>query len=366
MKVALVYDRLNKIGGAERVLEQFHTLYPEADWYTSVWDTERAPFSTEWNVHASWLNRIPFLRRHHEWVPYLMPFIFESFDLSGYDLVISVGSAESKSVITRPSACHIYYCLTPTRYLWSHTGEYTRSVPALFRPLARGVMNIMRAWDRAASGRPDYTISISEHVKKRVKKYYGLESDVLYPPVDTRRFDSVQSSGEGKYYLVVSRLVPYKNIDLIVRTFNANGKPLKVIGTGSEYARLKRKAKSNIELVGAVPDRELTRYFAGCRAFIQANEEDFGIAMVESLAAGRPVIAYHAGGAAEIVTAGAGVLYNDLSVGALNGAVEQIEREKISKEKCRSQAKKFDSARWRKEMKKRIITACQKHAKIYG
>lgn len=366
MKVALVYDRLNKIGGAERVLCEFHTLYPDADWYTSVWDPGYAPFSTSWRVRASWLNTIPILRRHHEWIPFLMPYVFESFDFSGYDLVISIGSAESKGVITPPRTCHIHYCLTPTRYLWSHTEEYLDDLPFVLRPLAGAVMKKMRAWDAVAAQRPDYMISISKHVKKRVKKYYMRDTDVLYPPVDVGRFAVSAPDEMGEYYLVVSRLVPYKNIDLVIRSFNANGRPLRIIGTGSESARLKKLARSNIEFIGAVADSELPEQYAHCRAYIQANEEDFGISMVESLAADRPVIAYNSGGAAEIVTGKSGVLYNNLSVDHLNSAIAHYERVQIMRGVCRDQAAKFDSTVWRKEMKKRIITVCRKHKKIYG
>ncbi|MCR4285480.1 MAG: glycosyltransferase family 4 protein, partial [Candidatus Kaiserbacteria bacterium] len=213
MRVALVYDRLNKLGGAEHVLTSFHILFPQADWYTSVWDPSRAPFSRHWRVHTSWLSRIPFLRTHHEFIPYLMPFVFESFDLRGYDLVISIGSAESKGVLTLPDTTHLNYCLTPTRYLYSHKEQY------LTTPIHRFIAKYLRAWDQVASTRPDTMIAISTQVKKRIKKYYNRNSEIIFPPVDTNRFKPSRSVLVGDYFLTVSRLVPYKNIDVLVKAF---------------------------------------------------------------------------------------------------------------------------------------------------
>jgi hypothetical protein len=182
MRVALVYDRLNKTGGAERVLVAFHELFPDADWYTSVWDPSGAPFSRDWKVRSSFISKIPFLRRRHEILPLLMPFIFESFDFTPYDLVISIGSAESKGIVTRPETLHINYCLTPTRYLYSHSEEYLNN--KLYQLLSKP----LRAWDQVASTRPDTMIAISTQVKKRIKQYYDRDSEIIFPPVDTSKF----------------------------------------------------------------------------------------------------------------------------------------------------------------------------------
>lgn len=349
MRVALVYDRLNKIGGAEKVLQAFSELYPEADWYTSLWDKEGAPFSKKWQVHTSWINKIPFLRRHHEWIPFFMPFVFESFNFNGYDLVISIGSAECKGIITRPETHHLHYCLTPTRYLYSHRHEY------LHNKLHHWIAKYLGAWDQVAATRPDHVISISEQVKNRVKKYYNRDSDVIYPPVDLSRFNSSLHDNQlPDYYLIVSRLVPYKNIDLAVRAFNKNGKKLVIVGTGSEFHKLKKLAKRNITFTGQLSDPQVIAHYHQCRAYLQCNEEDFGISMVEAQAAGKPVIAYAQGGASEIVTDSTGVLYNELSVSALNAAIDKSETIIWQPQACIKNARKFDKVKWLDTMKERI------------
>lgn len=209
MKVALVYDRLNKLGGAERILVAFSELFPQADWYTSVWDKSGASFSRDWHVTSSFLSKIPFFRRRHEYLPLLMPFIFESFDFSQYDLVISIGSAECKGIITKPKTLHLHYCLTPTRYLYSHQAEYLKN------PFYQLLAKPLQTWDLVAATRPDKMIAISTQVKKRIKQYYHRDSEIIFPPVDTLRFAKKRiheftDLRFDKYFLVVSRLVPYK------------------------------------------------------------------------------------------------------------------------------------------------------------
>lgn len=348
MKVALVYDRLNKVGGAEVILIALSKLYPGATWYTAFFDPSGAPFSRSWRVYTPWFGKLPFIRSHHEWFPWLTPLIFESFDLSSYDLVISVGSAEAKGVITKPRALHIHYCLTPQRYLYSHKAEY------LTNWLYRLVAKPLRAWDQVAATRPDIMIAISEQVKKRIKKYYNRDSSVIYPPVDTSKFGILASSSQNNsspYYLTVSRLVPYKKLDLLIRAFNQNGKNLVIVGTGSEFARLKSLARSNIRLVGYASQTQLLKYYQGCLAFIQVNIEDFGIAMVEAQAMGKPIIAYAKGGAGEIVKDGeTGILFSSQSEIAINKAVEKFEAEKYKFiiARCRENALRFDQAKWKK------------------
>lgn len=361
MKVAIVYDWINKIGGAEQVLIAFAELFPEADWYTSVWDPAQLPPSRHWRVHPSWLNRLPYLKRRHELIPALLPFVFESFSFENYDLVVSIGTAASKGVITRPSTPHLNYCLTPTRYLWSHRQSYLATIPKFLRKLAGKSMDILQRWDLVASQRPDIMISISECVKKRVKKYYNRESEVIYPPVATANFTGkplVNWSDKG-YYLIVSRLVPYKNIDLAVAAFNANQQTLIIIGTGSERKRLQRLANPNIIFLGVVPDRELPDFYRFAKGYLQCNEEDFGISMVEALASGTPVVAYSRGGAAEIVTPQTGVLYNELSVPSLDAAIAKLESSRLAPADCRERAVQFDKNIWKLQMAERINQLCQ-------
>lgn len=359
MRVALVYDRLNKLGGAEAVLVELAKLYPDADWYTSLWDPAGAPFSRSWRVKSSWLNHLGFLRRRHEWIPYLMPFVFESFDLSAYDLVISVGSAEAKGVITRPGTPHLHYCLTPTRYLYSHTDEY------LTNPLYRLIAHYLRLWDQVASTRPDLMIAISTQVKKRIKKYYKRDVEIIYPPVGTLRF---QASSQfvppyTNYYLAVARLVPYKRLDFLVKLFNHLSKTLVIVGTGSEFSRLRRLAGPTVHLVGQVSEEELMGYYQHATAFLQANIEDFGIVMVEAQAAGVPVIAYALGGAEDIVKDGVtGILVSSRAETAWATAITLFEGKSFSAARCRQNAKRFATSRWTAKMKERTNQLCQTHA----
>lgn len=364
MRTAIVYDRLNKIGGAEQVLIALHDLYPTATWYTSVWEPTRAPFSADWKVHASWLNKIPWLRTHHEWIPYLMPFVFESFDLRKYDLVISVGSAEAKGVLTLPSTPHLHYCLTPTRYLYSHATEY------LSNPLYRLIAHYLRKWDLTASTRPDIMIAISTQVKKRIKNIYNRESDIIFPPVNTKKFSltgkSTHRSTESPnnritdYFLVVSRLVPYKKIDVLVRAANLAHKNLVIIGEGSEFKSLSRLAGKTVTLLGHVSDQVLPSYYHNCLAYLQANEEDFGISMCEAQAAGKPVIAYGHGGACDIVIPGkTGFLLPDNSVDSFATAMLEFDTISYVPDDCRQNAKRFDRSQWIKHMQGRIKQICQ-------
>lgn len=357
MRVALVYDRLNKAGGAERVLVAFSELFPQADWYTSVWDQQGAPFSKNWRVKSSFLSKIPYLRLHHEYFPLLMPFIFESFNFSQYDLVMSIGSAECKGIITKPATLHLHYCLTPTRYLYSHQAEYLNN--SLYKILSIP----LRAWDLVASTRPDKMIAISTQVKKRIKKYYHRDSEIIYPPVETVRFakkitdfTNFKTLKTKDYFLVVSRLVPYKKIDTLIRVFNQlPHKNLVIAGVGSEMSRLKKLAGKNIKFLGAVPESTLPSLYQGATAYLQTNEEDFGISMVEALASGIPVIAYRAGGASDIVKDGkTGILLPDCSVASFATAIDNFDPKRFDREACLKSVKHFDAAIWKKKMRERI------------
>lgn len=354
MRVALVYDRLNKLGGAEAVLVELARLFPSADWYTSVWNPGRAPFSKNWPVHSSWLNRLPFLSNHHEWIPYLMPFVFEAFDLGAYDLVISVGSAEAKGVLTKPGTPHLHYCLTPTRYLYSHQSEY------LTNWIYRTVAKPLRYWDQVAATRPDEMIAISTQVKKRIKKYYNRESAVIYPPVNTHKFKPSGSDPAGNYFLVVSRLVRYKKIDVLIRAANRAKVQLTVIGEGNELRRLKKLAGPTVTFLGQVSERALITHYQHCKAFLQANEEDFGIGMCEALASGKPVIAYQAGGAADIVIPGkTGILLSENTVAAFAKVLTEFDTMTFVPSVCVASAKRFDKNIWIKKIKERIDRLCQ-------
>ncbi len=365
MRVALVYDRLNKIGGAEQVLQAFYALFPSAHWYTSVWDKQRAPFSRHWVVKSSFISNIVALRTRHEWIPFLMPFIFESFDFRDYDLVISIGSAESKGIITKPGTVHIHYCLTPTRYLYSHKEEYLSNPPYRF------IGNILRRWDQVAAIRPDEMIAISTLVKNRIKKYYNRDALVIFPPVDTKKFAPTRFTGKlengntglpNDYFLVVSRLVAYKKIDTLILAANQSNENLVIVGEGTELTNLKKIAGSSVTFAGHIDDAELPGYYQNCRAYLQANEEDFGISMVEALSAGKPVIAYGQGGAKDIISSGTvGILLKSNTVEAFAKAMSEFDTMCYVAADCVKAARRFDTALWSKQIKERIDQICRQN-----
>jgi glycosyltransferase involved in cell wall biosynthesis len=329
MKIALVYDRINKFGGAERVLMALHELFPQAPVFTSVYDPSGAPWARILNIRTSFLQKIPFARNSHEKLVMFMPYAFESFDFSAYDLVISLTSAEAKGIIVKPPTKHLCYLLTPTRYLWNQTQSYAGL--GLAKCVKIPFMSSLRRWDYLASQRPDHYLAISQTVANRCRKYYRREvNDVVYPPVDTDQFlnhpDGCFTKDRG-YYLAVSRLVPYKNIDQVIKAFiKLPTERLLIIGAGSELPRLKSlsRTQANITYLGHLTDTELSCVYHHARALIFPQEEDFGLTAVEAQAAGIPVIALNRGGATETVVPGeTGILYDRNTPEALIKAVRE-------------------------------------------
>lgn len=346
MKVAITTDWLNSFGGAERVLMQLHTLFPDAPVYTTVHDPRGLPAEMQgWDVRTSFLQRIPFGRRYYQKLLPLMPLAFEEFDMGEYDLVITTNSACAKGVITRPGAVNLCYCYTPCRYLWDLYHDYTRGhrARALIAPMAHW----LRMWDRVAADRVDAFVSISHEVAARVKRHYRRDSEVIYPPVDV---DRIVPTGEPPedFYLVVSRLVQYKRVDLAVEAATRLGRRLVVVGDGPERKRLERMAGPTVRFLGRRSDEEIAGLYGRCRAFLFPGWEDFGITPVEAQAAGRPVIAYGRGGATETVLDGVtGILFDAQTAEALVEAVERFEAESFDPAVCRRNAERFDSAEFR-------------------
>jgi len=314
MKVALVYDRINKWGGAERLLLALKKLYPEAPVYTSFYAPEKAKWAKNFVVKSSFLQPFGFFRTRHQKLPFLMPFAFESFDFSSFDVVISVTSAEAKGIITSPGTLHICYILTPARYLYSHSKEYLQSTGALSF-LASPILDKLRQWDQIACRRPDKYVAISALVQDRVEKHYGSEAEIIYPPLcigsEAQRIEDLKGErGKGrkeedkKFFLVVSRLEPYKRVDLLIKVFNKLGWPLCIVGTGSQEKSLKRAAKANIKFTGELTDDDLFDYYKACTALIMPQEEDFGLVSLEAQSFYKPVLAFGRGGALETVKQG--------------------------------------------------------------
>jgi glycosyltransferase involved in cell wall biosynthesis len=354
MRLALVYDRVNKWGGAERVLLALHDIWPEAPLYTAVYDNKRAAWADVFRVHPSFLQHVPFVKNHHEWFPWLTPMAFESFNFDGYDVVLSVTSAEAKDIITKPKTIHICYCLTPTRYLWSGRTDYEAA--GLAGQALKGLAPTLRKWDMVASTRPDYYLAISRHVSDRIKKYYKRTTEkVIYPPVDLRRF--TPGNDKGDYFITVSRLVPYKRVDLIIKAFNTLGWKLKIVGKGSQENYLKNIAKNNIEFIGGdLTDADLGAYYQRSRAFVAAADEDFGIVAVEAQACGKPVICPRNSGMAETVIDG---ITGELFDKDLISTLQKFVKRRYDSNSCRTNAESFSVTRFQKEMKEELSRLSQ-------
>ncbi len=373
MKVALVYDRVNKWGGAERLLLVLHELFPNAPLYTSVYNPKTAPWASVFNVKTSFLNNFPFAALSHEYYALLMPLAFESFSFDDYDLVISISSEAAKGIVTKPKTFHLCYCLTPTRYLWSGYNEYFAN--SSVRVLSKPAVSYLKNWDLIAAQRADAYIAISKEVKDRIKKYYGREAEVVYPPVTILNpkseipfgpsFHSDESSeraGRGqnskqsqntKYYLVVSRLVPYKRIDIAIEACNKLKLPLVVIGTGSEEKKLKRIGGSTIIFVGSLTDAELVEYYKGCRALIFPGKEDFGLTVLEAQSFGKPVIAFKGGGTLETVIEGkTGEFFSRQTVDSLVALLKNFNGQKYSIKDCLKNAQKYSKQKFKREFMK--------------
>ena len=353
MRVALTHDWLTSFGGAERVLVELQAVFPRAPIYTTVYDpADLPPEARGWDVRPSFLQRVPFARRHYRAFLPLMPFAFEAFDLSAYDVVLTTASACAKGVIVPPSTRTLCYCYTPPRYLWDQYHEQTRTARA--KPLVALAAHWLRMWDRAAADRVDRFIAISETVAARIRRYYRREAEVIYPPVDTSLF--VPSGREPEdFLLVVARLVPYKRVDLAVAAAARLGLPLWIVGDGPDRARLAAMAGPTVRFLGRLPDAEVAGLYARARAFIFPGMDDFGIAPVEAQAAGRPVVAYGRGGALETIVGGAtGVFFHEQSVDALAAAIDQAWSAGFDPAACRANALRFDAAVFRERIARAV------------
>ena len=361
MKIALVYDRVNKIGGAERVLTALHEIWPEAPLYTSVYNEKGAPWAGSFKVVTSFLNKAAFFRGKHEMLPLVTPYAFESFNFDDFDVVLSVTSQDAKVVMTKPSTLHICYCLTPTRYLWSGYEDY-KDEPGrgFFNPFVRLFMGItvnrLRKWDQVTAHRPDYYLAVSDLVKERIKKIYHRDTEVVYPPVETEIFKPQKKDGDGNYYLIVSRLVPYKKIDYAIRAFNQTGWKLKIIGRGVDLERLKKLAGKNVQIIcDNLTDEKLCCYYQMCKALICPGSEDFGLTAVEAQACGKPVISFSGSGVKETVIPGkTGELYADLTEKSLIAVLHKSQKRKYRPEVCRANAEKFSKKYFQEIIRKKV------------
>jgi glycosyltransferase involved in cell wall biosynthesis len=348
MRLALVHDWLNQIGGAEDVLEHLVSTYPDAPLYTSMYAPDlMPPFYQDWNIHTTWMDRLPGIHTHHQRYLPLYPLAWQGVYLPDYDVVLSNKSGFCHGVNTGPDTLHICYCLAPTRYIWNLDAyldreDFGRSIRAAAQVVAR----LYRHWDYAAAQRVHHFIAISTDIQQRIRTYYHRESAIIYPPVEAERF--ALSGKTEDYFLIISRLVPYKRIDLAVQACTQLGLPLLIGGKGRDRERLEALAGPTVQFLGYVPDEDLPDLFGRCRAFIFPGLEDFGITPVQAQAAGRPVIAFKGGGALDTVIPGkTGAFFEEQTVESLAQALQSFDESGYDPAVIRAHAMPFDSALFR-------------------
>lgn len=352
MRVAIVHDWLNQIGGAEGVLEVLVDLFPQAPVYTSMFWPEAMPAAyRDWDIRTTWMDHLPGIHRRHQHYLPLYPVAFQGLKIEGYDLVISNKSAFCLGVHMPPLTRHICYCLTPTRFVWDLENYVQREqVGAIARRLAKPLLGWLQRWERSAAQRVSAFVAISGEIRSRIKRLYGRDSTVIYPPVNTSRF--VPASSHDGYFLIVSRLIPYKRIDLAVRAFTELGLPLWIGGEGRDRPSLEAMAGPTIRFLGRVPDSELGQLMARCRAFVFPGLEDFGITPVEAMASGRPVIAFAGGGALDSVSEGiTGTFFHEQTAASLIETVQRFDEGAYSPTTIRAYAEQFDREVFKAKMR---------------
>ena len=341
---------------------ELHKLYPDAPIYTSVYTPATMPMFEDADVRTTWLNKFPKKNKHQLW-SLIRPKAFRDLDLSEYDLVIASCTAESKQVRVSPGAELIIYCNTPIRYYWSHYHEYIASPGlGLLNPLVRYILPLLigplRHSDKKAAQKAGHFMANSHEVKKRIKKYYDRESAVVNPPVDVDRFRPDKFKNKRSGFIITSRQVPYKRIDLAILACNQLKLPLTVIGSGSEHQSLKRIAGETIKFVVDPDDQEIVKYYHDAEAFIFPAEEDFGIVPVEAMAAGLPVIAFSKGGSQDYVVDGeTGIFFHEQSVAALVAAIRKYQKTDFKPQKISNFAEKFSPDRFKLEVKEFVAEA---------
>ncbi len=357
-RVAFVHDYLNQMGGAERVLLAMHALFPTAPVFTTIAAPERLIAEMRGlDIRVSFMQRFPGIAAHHQTYLPFYPRAIESLDLRDYDLILSSSSAFAKAAIKRPDAMHICYCHTPMRWVWDYDSYIAReSLHPLARAILPPVIERLRAWDVATAARVDHFIANSPVVAQRIAIAYQRPATIILPPVNTRRFAIAPEHGD--YFLALSRLIPYKRIDLAVRACTVLGLPLKVIGVGRDLHRLRSLAGPTVEFLGALPDETMTDVLAHCRALIFPGEEDFGLTPVEAQACGRPVIAFGAGGALSSVIPGVtGRFFHHQSVESLAGVLATFDDRAFDPQVIRRHAERFDISRFHRRMARFVHAA---------
>jgi glycosyltransferase involved in cell wall biosynthesis len=361
MRVALVHDWLTGMRGGERVLESLLGLFPSAELFTLVHvPGSVAPVIEARPIRTSFIQRLPGApRRFRQYLP-LFPLAVRRFDLRGYDLVLATSHCVAAGARAPAAAAHVVYCFTPMRYAWTFEGAYVGRVPPVGRGALRVALAGLRRWDRAAGRRAGHLGCISRHVAARIRRAWGRDARVIYPPVRTAYFRPVEAGAIGDAYLCVSALTPYKRVDVAVDACTRLARRLDVIGTGPELSRLRRRAGPTVRFHGWQPDETVRHAVARCRAFLFPGEEEFGIAPLEATAAGRPVIAYGRGALAETVVDGlSGLFFREQTADALSEALERSEVTGWDPEKIRAHALRFGEDAFHGEMTAFVATALE-------
>ena len=360
VKIALVHDFLIQFGGAERVLLALHRIFPDAPIYTLLSDKKiSSHFFSACNIRESFLGKLPeFLKKRHRIFLPLFPLAIESFDLSDFDIIISSSSAFAKGVVTRSKAVHICYCHSPARFLWDYHCQYQEDnrFGILAKMIARFFTHRLRIWDRASAERVDFWIANSETTKKRIEKYYRKSAEVIYPPLTnltTEQSNYLEAGFPNDYFLVVSRLSAYKKIDVIISAFNKLKLPLLIVGDGPERKKLEAMAGDNIKFAGFISDEKLFAYYQNTKAFVLANEEDFGLSALEAASFGKPVLAYKKGGALEWMEEGkTGEFFDTQTPEVLADGARRISLniEKYNPDYLKAKASEFNEERFKREI----------------
>ncbi len=357
LRIAIIHDWLVGIRGGEKVLEEILYViekkikYEKLEIYTLVYKRgSQSEIVEKQKINTSFIQKLPFgLKKYRNYLP-LFPSAIESFNIKDFNLIISSSHAVAKGVIPPVNAVHVSYCHTPMRYIWDHYHTYFGNKKGLKKVFYNMVASYLRLWDRVSSDRVDYFIANSENVKKRIKRYYGREAEVIYPPVDTDFFFCKEKDKRKDYFLLVSAMVPYKRVDLAIKTFNTNGLPLKVVGDGPDLRKLKRIAKDNIEFLGRVNNSELKILYSEAKALIFPAEEDFGIIPVEAQACGVPVIAYRRGGALETIVEGeTGLFFDKQTEEALSSAIDKFLNKRFNSGLIRKNSLQFSRENFREK-----------------
>ncbi|MBI5229889.1 MAG: glycosyltransferase [Candidatus Magasanikbacteria bacterium] len=365
MKVALVHDYLTQDGGAERVLRVLQELFPDAPTFV-LFHHPSIPtlLMPEKDIRTTFLHYLPFIKHHYQWYLPLMPFATERHDIQDFDVVISSTSAFAKGIITPPTTLHISYCHTPTRYLWTDTHNYIKELnyPWIVKMALPSIISRLRLWDQMSAQRVDHFIANSDTVKERIQKFYRRDARVIYPPIALNAYAPAPQPED--YFLTGGRLVSYKRFDLVVQAFNRLGLPLKIFGAGPEETTLRAHALPNIEFVGRVDDETLKNLYRGALAFINPQVEDFGLTAVESMASGRPVIAYAEGGALETVKdTVSGVFFHEQSWESLLDAVLDFDHTRFTPEEVRASVEKFDVSQFKKQLQNTVTSLIEDYKK---